>query len=167
MNSVQCTVYSVQCTVYSVQSTYHTSLNVPRSPTSVQRPNSWTKSRQKSLEFSSSLFAVTSTYSFALRFIFLRTHATSYSFYRRKEENLTKKPYPLYVLRNPYRNLNSENSYDYAQKPQRTCTFMTSASVRNSHFSVAVIDSRTDRTAIWFAGFGFFDYQTDSGVIKT
>jgi hypothetical protein len=30
-----------------------------------------------------------------------------------------KKPYPLpYGLRNPYRNLKSENSQDYAKKPQ-------------------------------------------------
>jgi hypothetical protein len=30
-----------------------------------------------------------------------------------------RKPYPLpYGLRNPYRNLKSENSQDYAQKPQ-------------------------------------------------
>ena len=35
----------------------------------------------------------------------------------------------LYSLRNPYRNLKSENSQDYAQKPQRNCTFMNSASV--------------------------------------
>jgi hypothetical protein len=41
-----------------------------------------------------------------------------------------RKPYPLlpYVLRNPYRNLQAENSQDYAQKPQRNCTFMNSAS---------------------------------------
>ena len=33
-----------------------------------------------------------------------------------------RKPYPLpYGLRNPYRNLKSENSQDYAQKPQRNC----------------------------------------------
>jgi hypothetical protein len=41
-----------------------------------------------------------------------------------------RKPYPLlYVLRNPYRNLTSENSKDYAQKPQRNSMFMNSASV--------------------------------------
>jgi hypothetical protein len=40
-----------------------------------------------------------------------------------------RKPYPLPLgLRNPYRNLTSENSQDYAQKPQRNCTFMNSAS---------------------------------------
>ncbi len=46
---------------------------------------------------------------------------------RRKEENLIEKqkPYPLpYGLRNPYRNLKSENS----PEPQRNCTFMNSAS---------------------------------------
>jgi hypothetical protein len=40
------------------------------------------------------------------------------------------RPYPLpYGLRNPYRNLKSENSQDYALKRQRNCTFMNSASV--------------------------------------
>jgi hypothetical protein len=40
-----------------------------------------------------------------------------------------RKPYPLfYGLRNPYSNLKSENSQDYAQKPQQNCTFMNSAS---------------------------------------
>ncbi len=34
-----------------------------------------------------------------------------------------------YGLRSPYRNLKSENSQDYAQKPQRNFTFMNSASV--------------------------------------
>ena len=35
---------------------------------------------------------------------------------------------PPYGLRNPYRSLKSETSQDYAQKPQRNCTFMNSAS---------------------------------------
>ncbi len=35
-----------------------------------------------------------------------------------------RKPYPLpYGLRNPYRNLKSENSQDYAQKPQKKLYF--------------------------------------------
>ncbi len=52
---------------------------------------------------------------------------------RRKKENLIRKPHPLpYCLRNPYRNLKSENSQDYAQKPQRNLTFMNSASVNAS-----------------------------------
>jgi hypothetical protein len=38
-----------------------------------------------------------------------------------------RKPYPLpYGLRNPYRNLKSENSQDYAQKPQRNCEIVCS-----------------------------------------
>jgi hypothetical protein len=42
-----------------------------------------------------------------------------------------RKPNPLsYGLRNPYRNLKSENSQDYALKPQTNCTLMNSASVR-------------------------------------
>jgi hypothetical protein len=40
-----------------------------------------------------------------------------------------RKPCPLpYGLRNPYRNLKSENSKDYAQKPPRNFTLMNSAS---------------------------------------
>jgi hypothetical protein len=47
---------------------------------------------------------------------------------KEKGGNPNRKPYPLpYGLRNPYRNLKSENSQDYAQKPQRNCTFMNSA----------------------------------------
>ncbi len=43
---------------------------------------------------------------------------------------VNRKSYLLpYALRNPYTNLKSENSQDYAQKPQRNCTFMNSASV--------------------------------------
>jgi hypothetical protein len=37
----------------------------------------------------------------------------------RKEEKLMETPYPLpYGLRNPYINLRSKNSQDYAQKPK-------------------------------------------------
>jgi hypothetical protein len=83
-------------------------------------------------------------YSFALRFLFLQTHATSYSFYssvtvhckggRRKTD---RKPYPPpYGLRNPYSNLKSENSQDYAQKPQRNWMFMNSASVNERKYTV-------------------------------
>ncbi len=44
-----------------------------------------------------------------------------------------RKPYPLlYSLRSPYRNLKSENSQDYAQKPQQNCMFMNTASVQES-----------------------------------
>jgi hypothetical protein len=42
---------------------------------------------------------------------------------------LKDQPYPIpYGLRNPYRNLKSENSQEYAQKPQQNCMFMNSAS---------------------------------------
>jgi hypothetical protein len=47
-------------------------------PQCIQSPNSWTKSRQKSSDFSSLLFTVTSTV-FALIYFF-QTHATSCSF---------------------------------------------------------------------------------------
>ncbi len=40
-----------------------------------------------------------------------------------------RKPYPIpYGLRNPYRNLTSENYQDFAQQPHQNCTFMNSAS---------------------------------------
>jgi hypothetical protein len=76
-------------------------------------------------------------YSFALRFLFLQTDATTYSFYRvqllytvkEKGGKPDRKPNPLsHGLRNPYRNLKSENSQDYAQKPQQNSTFINSAS---------------------------------------
>jgi hypothetical protein len=39
---------------------------------------------------------------------------------KEKRGKLVGKPYPLpYGLRNPYRNLKSDNSKDYAQKPER------------------------------------------------
>ncbi len=51
---------------------------------------------------------------------------------KEKGENLTENPpspHPSLWFKNPYRNLKSENSQDYVQKPQRNCTFMNSASV--------------------------------------
>ncbi len=94
----------------------------------LQRPNSGMKSRQKSKEFSSLLFTVTST-ALPLIFLSLQTHATSYIKleFTVKEKNLIENP--PYGLRNPYRNLKSEKSQDYAQKPQRNCRFMNSALV--------------------------------------
>jgi hypothetical protein len=75
---------------------------------------------------------------FALRFICLQTHATSYMQFLQfsfctlyiKEDNLIENHTPLpCCLRSPYRNLNPENCQDYAQKPQRNCTFMNSVHV--------------------------------------
>ncbi len=83
------------------------------------------------------IFRVTST---TFLFVFLQTHATSCSFYsfsyllytvKEKGGKPDRKPYALsYGLRNQCRNLKSENSHNYAQKPQRKCTFMNSASVQ-------------------------------------
>jgi hypothetical protein len=60
-------------------------------------------------------------HSFALRFLFLKTHATPYSLiqllYTVKEKGgkPDRKPYPPpYGLRNPYGNLKSGNPKDYA-----------------------------------------------------
>jgi hypothetical protein len=66
------------------------------------------------------LLGIHSLQQLCLRFIFLQTHATSY--------NYCKGEWVLYGLRNPYRNLKFENSQDYAQKPQRDCMFMNTAS---------------------------------------
>ncbi len=59
-----------------------------------------------------------------------------------------RKPYPLpYGLRNPYRNLKSENSQKYAQKPQRNSTFMNSTAVcdpGSGHLSQGRIDYKVD-----------------------
>jgi hypothetical protein len=76
--------------------------------------------------------------SFALRCKLLQTHATFYVFLqfsywtlqRRKRGKPDRKTYPLpFGLRNPCINLKSENSQDYAKKPQRNSMFMNSTSV--------------------------------------
>jgi hypothetical protein len=94
----------------------------------VLRPNSWTKFRQKSKEASSLIFTVTSTALHRDLYFFELTQPLPFSV-KRKGRKPDKKPYPLsYGLRNPYRNLKSENSQEYAQKPQGSCAFMNSAS---------------------------------------
>ena len=100
------------------------------------RPNSWTKPRQKSWEFSTLQFTVTSTafrwYVFFFKLTQPLTVSNSASLYTAQEKggkpDRKAHPFPYGGLRNPYRNLKSENSQDYAQKPQRNCTFMNSAS---------------------------------------
>ncbi len=80
-------------------------------------------------------------YSFALRFLFHQPHATSYSFYRADTLHYTvmmkkggKSDHtPFCGLRNPFRNLKSENSQDYAQKPKNNCTFMNPVSGQKRH----------------------------------
>ncbi len=47
---------------------------------------------------------------------------------KEKRGNLKENQAPPYGLRTPYRNLKSENSQDYTQKPQRKCNFMSLAS---------------------------------------
>jgi len=72
------------------------------------------------------LFTVTST-----ALLEISISSNSHNLLQRRKGNLieSRKPYPLpYGLRNPYRNLNSENSKDYAQKPQRNGAFMNSTS---------------------------------------
>jgi hypothetical protein len=76
-----------------------------------------------------------------LRFLFLQTHGTSYNFtallYTVKEKGgkPDKKPNPLpYGLRNPFRNIKSENSQDFALEPQRNVHEFGSADrVANTH----------------------------------
>jgi hypothetical protein len=108
------------------------------------RPNSWTKSRQKSSEFPSLLFTVTST-ALPGDFYFFKltqplTVSTVQFLYTVKEKRRKpdRKPYPRpYGLRNPYRNLKYENSEDYAQDPQQNYTFMNSASNQSAASGLA------------------------------
>ncbi len=68
-------------------------------------------------------------YSFALRFLFLQTHATSYSYYssvtvhckgeRRKTWQKTIPPSSLWFKKSLQKPPVFENSQDYAQKPQQ------------------------------------------------
>ncbi len=81
----------------------------------VQRPNSW-------MPWDFYFFKLTQPL----------TVSTVQLLYTMKEKKgkPDRKSYPRpYGLRNLYRNLKSENSQDYAQKPQRNWTFMNSASV--------------------------------------
>jgi hypothetical protein len=94
------------------------------------RPNSWTKSRQKSSEFSSLLFKVTSN----LQLCLLNTV---------KEKGGKPDEKPHHLSRNLYKNLKSDNSQDYAQKPQRNCTFMNSASGVMDPDSIGSVGSNT------------------------
>ncbi len=77
--------------------------------------------------------------------MFLQTHATSYSFYSsvtvhckgERRKTWQKTIPPSLWFKNPHRNLKSENSQDYAQKPQRNCKFMNSAFGHNYMFNVS------------------------------
>jgi hypothetical protein len=46
----------------------------------------------------------------------------------KKKGGKPDRKHTLFGLGNPYRNLSSENSQDYAQKPQQNCMIMNSAS---------------------------------------
>jgi hypothetical protein len=80
------------------------------------------------------VFSVTST-ALSFDFYFFKltqplTVSTIQLLHTRKEKGGKPnwKPYLLpYGLRNPCRNLKSENPQDYALKPQQNCTFMNSA----------------------------------------
>jgi hypothetical protein len=72
----------------------------------------------KSSKFSSLFFRVTSTALPRDFYFFKLTHPLTVSV-KEKEGKPDRKPYPVpYGLQNPYRNLKSENSQDYAQTPQ-------------------------------------------------
>ncbi len=97
----------------------------------------------KVLELSSLLFTVIST-GFPWDFYFFRitqplTISSVLLLYTVKEKGgiPDRIPHPLpYRWRNPYRNLKSENSQDYAQKPQRNCMFRNSASGKNVGYTL-------------------------------
>jgi hypothetical protein len=101
----------------------------------IQRPNSWTKFRRKSSEFSSLLFTVTSAalpwdfYFYKLTQPLKVSRAQLLYTVKEKRGKPDRKPYSLpNGFRNQYRDLMSEDSQDHAQKPQRNCMFMNSAS---------------------------------------
>jgi hypothetical protein len=101
------------------------------------RPNSWTKYRPKVFLL---LFAVISLqHCLEISISSISRNLSSVTVHCKR-----RKPNPLpYGLRNPYRNLKSENSLDYVQKPQQNCTFMNSASVcspGSGHISQGRID---------------------------
>ncbi len=102
--------------------------------TTVRRPNSWTKSKQ-SLNIFPPCYSQPPLHT-ALPWDFYFFKLTQPLTVSVKEKGGTpdiKPPYPLpYGLRNLHRNLKSENSQDYAQKPERNCTFMNSATVHVS-----------------------------------
>ncbi len=89
------------------------------------RPNSWTNP-DKSLKSFPPFYSLLPVQLCLEIKKFLQTHATFYVFLqfsywtlqRRNGGKPDKKTYPLpFGLINPYRNLKSENSQDYAQKP--------------------------------------------------
>ncbi len=100
-------------------------------------------------EFSSLLFMVTSTalpwdfYFFKLTQPLTVSTVQLLCTVKEKREKPDRKPYPLtYGIRNTYRNVKSENSQDYAQKPQRNCTFMNLASCPPSFSDYLVTNIR-------------------------
>jgi hypothetical protein len=89
------------------------------------------KCRRRSSELSSLPFTVTST-TLPLD-LYISSNSRNLLQFQVKEKGgkPNRKPYAFpNGLRNPHRNLKSENTQDYAQKPQRNCTFMNSASGR-------------------------------------
>ncbi len=102
----------------------------------ILRLNSWTKYRQKSEEFSSLLFPVTSTALPWELYFFKLTQSLTVStvqlLYTVKEKggNLIENHTPSLWFKNPYRNFKSEKSQDYARKPQWNDTFMNLASAQ-------------------------------------
>ncbi len=109
-----------------------------------QRPNSWTKSRNKSPEFSSLLFTVTSKALpwdfFLLKLTQPLTVSTVQLLYTVKEKGgkSDRNYIPYLWFKNPLRNIKSEDSQEYAQKLQRNWTLMISASVLIKQLNIQV-----------------------------
>ncbi len=111
------------------------------------RPNS--KSRQKSEEFFSLLFTVSTV-------LLLYTVIE-------KGGKPDRKPYPLpNGFRNPDRNFRSENFQDYAQKPQRNCRFMNLAS---DLFSLCCSDFIRCVQEVFFILIIFISLQCNSDLL--
>jgi hypothetical protein len=79
------------------------------------------------------LFTVTTT-TLPWDFFFFKLTQPLTNSVKEKGGKTDRKPNPLpYGLRNPHRNLKSENTQDYARNSKWNFTFMNSASVRKFH----------------------------------
>ncbi len=94
------------------------------------RPNSWTKYRQRFPPCYSQSHLKLYLWDYCF-FKLTQPPSVSTVHYKGERRKPDRNPYLLpFGLRNSYRNIKSQNSQDYTQKPQRNCTFMNSASVQ-------------------------------------
>ncbi len=105
-----------------------------------------------------------------MRFLFLQTHTTSYSFYssvtvytvKEKEGKSDRKLYQIpYGWRNPFRNLKSENFQDYVQKPQRNCMFEFGFRTSDQAYSESELRTYKKVISCFFLAKRFYTFFSD------